>query len=63
MDITSTNGSIIIGQAVDGNADATLRAPNGSVTIGQKVAGGAKVKWHALSFNCPDTSGGTVTAF
>ena len=63
VDITSTNGSIIIGQAVDGNADATLRAPNGSVTIGQKVAGGAKVKWHALSFNCPDTSGGTVTAF
>ena len=29
VDITSTNGSIIIGQAVDGNADATLRAPNG----------------------------------
>jgi hypothetical protein len=62
VDITSVNGSIIIGQAVDGNADATLRAPNGSVTIGQKVAGGAKVKWHALSFNCPDTSGGTVTS-
>jgi hypothetical protein len=62
VDITSNNGDIIIGQAVDGNADATLRAPNGSVTIGQKVAGGAKVKWHALSFNCPDTSGGSVTA-
>jgi hypothetical protein len=62
-DITSLNGSITIGQAVDGNATATLRAPNGSVTIGQKVAGGAQVKWHALSFNCPDTGGGTVTEF
>jgi hypothetical protein len=62
-DITSLNGSITIGQAVDGNATATLRAPNGSITIGQKVAGGAQVKWHALSFNCPDTSGGTVTKF
>jgi len=60
-DITSVNGSITIGQAVDGGATATLRAPNGSITIGQKVAGGAQVKWHALSFNCPDTSGGTVT--
>jgi hypothetical protein len=62
-DITSLNGSITIGQAVDGNATATLRAPNGSIAIGQKVAGGAQVKWHALSFNCPDTSGGTVTEF
>jgi hypothetical protein len=62
VDITSNHGDIIIGQAVDGNADATLRAPNGSVTIGQKVAGGATVKWHALSFNCPDTSGGSVAA-
>jgi hypothetical protein len=63
VDITSANGSITIGQAIDGNADATLSAPNGSVTIGQKVAGGAKLKWHAMSFNCPDTSGGTVTQF
>jgi Domain of unknown function (DUF1929) len=62
-DITSLNGSITIGQAVDGGATATLRAPNGSITIGQKVAGGAQVRWHALSFNCPDTSGGTVTQF
>ena len=61
--ITSNFGSITIGQAVDGGATATLSAPNGSITIGQKVAGGAQVKWHALSFNCPDTSGGTVTEF
>ena len=61
VDITSVNGSITIGQAVDGNANATLRAPNGSITIGQKVAGGATVLWHAISFNCPDTGGGTVT--
>jgi hypothetical protein len=60
-DITSVNGSILIGQAVDGNASATLNAPNGSVKIGQKVAGGASVQWHAQSFSCPDTSGGTVT--
>jgi hypothetical protein len=62
VDITSVNGSITIGHAVDGNADVTLRAPNGVITIGQKVAGGASVKWHALSVNCPDTSGETLTA-
>jgi hypothetical protein len=62
-DITSVNGSITIGQAIDNNADVTLRAPNGSITIVQKVAGNASVKWHALSFNCPDTSGGNVTEF
>lgn len=60
-DITSINGSITIGQAVDGNATAILRAPNGNITIVQKVAGGASVTWSALSFTCPDTSGGTVT--
>jgi hypothetical protein len=60
-DITSLNGSITIGQAVDGGALATLRAPNGNITIAQKVAGGASVQWSALSFNCPDTSGGPVT--
>ena len=60
-DITSLNGSITIGQAVDGGAEATLQAPNGNITIVQKVAGGASVKWSALSFTCPDTSGGTVT--
>jgi hypothetical protein len=62
-DITSVSGSIIIGEAVDGNANAILSAPNGSITIKQKVAGGATVKWHAKSFTCPDTSGGTVTEF
>lgn len=62
-DITSLNGSITITLAVDGGATAKLRAPNGSITIGQKVAGGAQVEWHALSFTCPDTSGGTVTEF
>lgn len=61
VDITSVNGSIVIGQAVDGQAKATLRAPHGSVSIVQKVAGGAHVEWHAASFSCPDTSGGTVT--
>jgi hypothetical protein len=60
-DITSVHGSITIGQAVDGQAVATLRAPNGNITIVQKVAGGASVNWSALSFTCPDTSGGTVT--
>jgi hypothetical protein len=60
-DITSLNGNITIGQAVDGEARATLRAPNGKITIVQKVAGGASVQWSALSFTCPDTSGGTVT--
>lgn len=60
-DITSLNGSITIGEAVDGEAQATLRAPNGNITIVQKVAGGASVQWSALSFNCPDISGGTVT--
>lgn len=60
-DITSLNGNITIGQAVDGNAQATLRAPNGNIRILQKVAGGASVQWSALSFTCPDTSGGTVT--
>jgi hypothetical protein len=60
-DITSLNGSITIGQAVDGEAQATLRAPNGNISIVQKVAGGASVQWSALSFTCPDTSGGTIT--
>jgi hypothetical protein len=62
-DITSLNGSITIGQAVDGNANVILQAPNGTITIKQKVTGGATVKWHAQSFSCPDTSGGTVIEF
>jgi hypothetical protein len=60
-DITSLGGNINIGQAVDGEAQATLRATNGFITIVQKVAGGASVQWSALGFTCPDTRGGTVT--
>lgn len=59
-EITSLNGSIKIGQAVDSNALAVLRAPNGHVTIGQNVSGGATVEWEALTFTCPNVSGGTV---
>src|SRR5258708_17270485 len=57
--VTSLNGSILIGKAVDGSHTAMLRAPKGEITIGEKVAGGASITWSAQSSTCPNTGGAT----
>ena len=59
--ISTSGGNIFIGQKIDGNSSATLKAPAGTITIIQKVDGNSVVTWHALGFNCPDTSNASIT--